>query len=151
MRKWNAARAAQAMMALGVAGVLVAAAPPQDKWEQQVRTLLQRASNTTSSSGFVETNEPHLGQLREGQNTSWTVRLNAGTEYRIVGVCDNDCSDIDLKLFNPAGTMVDEDIETDDVPVLSITPPATREYTIRAIMATCSVNPCRFGVGYFGR
>jgi hypothetical protein len=95
--------------------------------------------------------QPYLGQLREGQNTSWTVRLNAGTEYRIVGVCDNDCSDVDLKLFNPAGTMVDEDIETDDVPVLSITPPATREYTIRAIMATCSVNPCRFGVGYFGR
>jgi hypothetical protein len=151
MWKRRALRAAQAAVAVGVTGVLVAAAPPQDRWEQQVRTLLQRASNTTAEGGYVATHDPYMGSLREGQNNSWTVRLNAGTEYRIVGVCDNDCSDIDLKLFNPAGTMVSEDIETDDVPVLSITPPASREYTVRAIMATCKANPCRYGVGVYGR
>ena len=151
MWKRSAMRAAQAAAAVGVVGVLVAAAPPQDRWEQQVRTLLERASSTTANSGFVQTHDPSMGQLREGQNTSWTIRLNAGTEYRIVGVCDNDCSDFDLKLFNSAGTMVSEDVETDDVPVLSVTPPATREYTIRAIMATCAVSPCRYGVGVYGR
>lgn len=151
MWKRNALRLAQGAVAVGMVGVLVAAAPPQDRWEQQVRTLLQRASNTTSSGGYVQTHDPYVGSLREGQNTSWTVRLNAGTEYRIVGVCDHDCSDVDLKLFNPAGTMVSEDVQTDDVPVLSVTPPATREYTVRAIMATCSANPCRYGVGVYGR
>ena len=151
MWKRKALRAAQAAVAVGMVGVLVAAAPPQDRWEQQVRTLLQRASNTTASGGYVETHDAKMGSLREGQNTEWKIRLNAGTEYRIVGVCDHDCSDFDLKLFNVAGTTVSEDIETDDVPVLSITPPATREYTIRAIMATCSVSPCRYGVGVYGR
>lgn len=151
MTKRTATRAARALGAVAILGALVAAAPPQDRWEQQVRTLLQRAATTTAESGFVSTHEPHVGSLREGETHEWKVTLNAGTEYRIVGVCDTDCSDVDLKLFNPAGTMVSEDVETDDVPVLSIIPPATREYTLRAIMVDCEASPCRFGAGIYGR
>lgn len=144
-------RVVHTLAILGVAGALVAAAPPQDRWEQQVRRLLEHAATTTASSGYVSTHEAKIGTLRDDQTTTWTLSLNAGTEYRIIGVCDADCSDLDLKLYNPAGTLVSEDVAVDDVPILSIVPPATREYTLRIVMATCSTSPCRFGVGVYGR
>ena len=151
MTSGKVGRAAQAAVAIAMAGALVAAAPPQDRWEQQVRLLLERAASTTAESGFVETHRARVGSLRDGQAESWTVTLNAGTEYRLVGVCDVDCSDFDLKLLNQAGTTVSEDVETDDVPVLTIVPPRTQEYTVRAIMADCETSPCRYGVGVYGR
>ena len=144
-------RIARVGLGLGMLFTLVAATPAQDKWQKQVKSLLDKAAETTAAKGFVETHDARISSLRDDSTETWTIKLNAGTEYRIIGVCDNDCSDLDLKLFNIAGTNVAEDLETDDVPVLSITPPATREYTVRAIMEECGASPCRYGVGVYGR
>ena len=149
--KRSVSKATRVALGLGMLATLVAAAPAEDEWEKQVRALLERAANATSSNGFVETHDSRLSSLKDDESETWTIKLNAGTEYRIIGVCDNDCSDLDLKLFNAAGTNVSEDVETDDVPVLLITPPATREYTVRAIMVDCDASPCRYGVGVYGR
>ena len=74
-----------------------------------------------------------------------------GVNYVILGVCDNDCSDLDLRLFDPNGREVASDLLTDDNPVVNVTPRRTGTYTVRAIMTTCSSQPCRYGIGVYGR
>ena len=42
---------------------------------------------------------------------------------------------------------VAEDLEVDDVPVVTLTPPTDGNYDVKVIMATCKVNPCGWAVG----
>jgi len=122
----------------------------QDEWTRQVSRLLDAAAQTATSRGLSRTHQPFIGSLNERANEAHTLQLSAGTSYQIVGVCDNDCTDFDLRLYDPRGRMVAEDVLTDDTPVLSVTPGATGTYTLRAIMTTCSSEPCRYGIGVYG-
>lgn len=126
------------------------AAHAQDEWTEQVTRLLNAAAQTATSRGLRMTHQPFIGSLDEGANRGQTLQLSAGTTYQIVGVCDNDCSDFDLRLYDPRGRMVDEDVLNDDTPVLSVTPGSGGVYTVRAIMTTCSSEPCRYGIGVYG-
>ena len=121
-----------------------------DPWSGQVARLLEQAARIATQNGMRRTHEPYIGSLRTGANTSHTLQLNGGTSYQIIGVCDNDCSDFDLRLFDQRGRMVTEDMLTDDTPVLSVTPPNTGTYTVRVIMTACSSQPCRYGLGVYG-
>lgn len=126
------------------------AAVAQDEWTRQVARLLDAAAQTATRSGLTRTHQPFIGSLNARANQGQTLQLNAGISYQIVGVCDNDCSDFDLRLYDPRGRMVAEDVLDDDTPVLSVTPSATGTYTVRAIMTTCSSEPCRYGIGVYG-
>ena len=137
-------------LALSLVGVTAPAHAQPDRWEQQVTRLLDEASRIARNNGLSRTHQPYIGSLREGANTGHSLQLTAGTRYQIIGVCDNDCSDFDLRLYDPRGNMVAEDVLTDDTPVLSITPRVTGTYTVRAIMTTCSDEPCRYGIGVYG-
>ena len=67
-----------------------------------------------------------------------------------MGVCDEDCSDIDLSLLDGYGNLVVEDIEVDDAPVIEFTVTASGDFTLGVEMYECSVEPCYYGVGLFG-
>jgi hypothetical protein len=122
----------------------------QDQWVGQVNRLLNEAARIATSNGLRRTHEPYIGSLRTGASSSHTLQLNAGTAYQLIGVCDNDCSDFDLRLFDPRGREVASDVLTDDTPVLSVTPRMGGTYTVRAIMTSCSSQPCRYGIGVYG-
>ncbi|HET7229547.1 MAG TPA: hypothetical protein VFJ16_06060 [Longimicrobium sp.] len=122
----------------------------QDEWTEQVNTLLGAAAQTATSRGLSLTHQPYIGSLNESASRNQTLQLSAGTAYQIVGVCDNDCSDFDLRLFDARGRMVAEDVLDDDTPVLSVTPSSGGTYTVRAIMTSCSAEPCRYGIGVYG-
>lgn len=140
--------AAAAALAL-LAGTTDASA--QDQWTQQVRAQLTAASEMFESEGFASTHEVVTGSLAAGATEQVDMELEAGVEYVIVGVCDVDCSDVDLFLRDRSGRMVDSDIELDDVPIVTVTPARTGTYTLEVRMVTCSAAPCRYGVGTYGR
>jgi hypothetical protein len=142
----NVILAAAGLSLLGVTGV----AQAQDQWTRQVNSLLERAASMATSNGLRRTHNPYIGSLREGATTNHTIQLNGGTSYQLIGVCDNDCSDFDLRLYDPQGREVDSDVLTDDTPVVSVTPSRTGNYTVRAIMTSCSSEPCRYGIGTYG-
>ena len=95
------------------------------------------------------THEIHTSSLTEGRSVSVNVQLDADNDYAFLGVCDNDCSDLDLRIYDSLGKLVDEDIEADDYPVLLLSANRAGTYRVEVVMAACSSDPCRFGVAAY--
>jgi hypothetical protein len=43
------------------------------------------------------------------------------------------------------------DLESDDVPLVQVTPLKGGTFRLRVIMATCTAAPCRYGIGVWGK
>lgn len=134
---------------LAGAGLLFAtpAAAQQDAWLRQVNAQLEAVADALSEEGLSTAAEPASGALDEGEAEELELELSAGT-YLIIGVCDADCSDLDLVLSD-GGDEIDSDMEMDDTPVVTVELDGPASLTLRVNMATCSSEPCRYGVGVF--
>jgi|CXWL01.1.fsa_nt_gi hypothetical protein len=86
-----------------------------------------------------------LASLQPGASYNWNVNLNAGVPYRIIGACDNECSDVNIQLVDGGGAVVSADTLPDDFPVVDFTPPANGAYQVRILMQTCTIAPCYAG------
>lgn len=144
-------RTALALAAVAAAFIATTAAAPQDEWVAQVRRLLQQAGKTFEDRGYSMTHRIYTGSLNNGRNEMVSLDLDIGTQYQIMGACDTDCSDLDFVLYDAAGNQIDNDVETDDVPIVSVTPRRTGTYRVKVVMATCTAEPCRYGVAVFGK
>ncbi|HEX6748993.1 MAG TPA: hypothetical protein VF092_16970 [Longimicrobium sp.] len=144
-----------AIVLTAVAGMFLSttAATPrqQDEWTQQVRRLLQQYGRAVESRGYTMTHRIFTGSLDNGESEFVEVNLDIGTLYQIMGACDNDCTDLDLTLYDPAGREIDSDLQVDDYPVVSVEPRRSSTYRVKVTMARCSAEPCRYGIGIFGK
>ena len=146
-------RTALALAAVAAAFITTtAAAPrPQDEWVAQVRRLLQQAGKQFEDRGYAMTHRIYTGSLNNGRNEMVGLDLDIGTQYQIMGACDTDCSDLDFVLYDAAGNEISSDVGTDDVPLVSVTPRRSGTYRVKVVMATCTAEPCRYGVAVFGK
>jgi hypothetical protein len=110
---------------------------------------MRQVEDALAERGYHRTGEVRAGSLTQGERESISVTLRAGFDFAIVGLCDNDCSDLDLRLFNQSGAEVDADIETDDSPVVELTPRRSGPYRVEIVMVSCSASPCFYGLGVF--
>jgi hypothetical protein len=144
-----------ALALTAVAGLFLsttAAAPrQQDEWVAQVRRLLQEYGKQFEQRGYSMTHQIYTGSLNQSANEFVSVNLDIGTTYQIVGACDTDCSDLDLVLYDPNGNEIDNDLQLDDYPVVAVTPSRSGQYRVKVMMAKCSAEPCRYGLGVFGK
>jgi hypothetical protein len=134
-----------------MAALLLAPMPgvAQSQWEQQVLEQIQTASDLFAPEGYTMVGDPTLGSLHDEASEDFHVTLQAGVSYVLVGVCDNDCPDVDLMLLDDSGNEVDSDYETDAVPIVEVTPLRTQSYSVHVYMADCSSGPCVYGVGVY--
>jgi hypothetical protein len=144
----NRGRLLTALAVLALAPGQLAA---QSQWEQQVLEQIRTASELFVSEGFAQVGETRTGSLNDETSEDLNLTLEAGVSYILVGVCDNDCPDIDLALLDGAGTEIDSDYEDDAVPMVEVTPSATRSYRIHVYMAHCTSEPCFYGVATFAQ
>ncbi len=93
------------------------------------------------------------GTLAQGSHQDYAVTITPGRCYRIIGVGGVGVTDLDLKLYDPAGTMVDQDIATDNFPVIGLNnqrplcPQTGGSYRLEVIMYQGSGD---YGVQVFG-
>jgi hypothetical protein len=99
--------------------------------------------------GYTEVGSPETGSLNEGQEIRFTISLTQGLEYKLAGVCDNDCDDLDLMLYGPSGEEVASDLLSDPIPLLSVAPTAGGDHRVAVVMVNCTVEPCGFMVSTF--
>ncbi|MBI1252572.1 MAG: hypothetical protein GC189_14010 [Alphaproteobacteria bacterium] len=80
--------------------------------------------------------------LQPLEEHTWRVNLERGVSYRIIGACDNECDNVDLRLFDASGAELGSDVMEDDYPLVNITPATAGPHDVRIILKTCTIAPC---------
>lgn len=119
---------------------------------QLVMQELTQASREAAGQGYRE--EPRvfdsrsvMGMLPRGGEVVLDANLRAGERYTVVAVCDGECVDLDLRIHAPGSDEVlDEDVSTDAVPILTFTAAVTGPHPVTVIMSDCRVERCYFGL-----
>ncbi|MFM2042731.1 MAG: hypothetical protein RLY86_1307 [Pseudomonadota bacterium] len=142
---------------VGTAGLLLSGmilagvmAPPAlaNNYEAVVRDQLTSAAQVLRAQGFTLV-DTHVDRMNANSTDSFTIALSKGVTYNVLAVCDQDCSDIDLQLVDSAGDVVEEDMTTDDIPMVLTRAVYTGEHTIKVQMYNCSNSPCFYGVAVY--
>lgn len=113
-----------------------------------IRNQLVSAANTAGFWG-LSLHDVDAGNLGSRDSEWMTVNLRAGVPYTFIGVCDQDCRDVDLHLYDDNGNLVRSDTGYDDFPVVAVTPRWSGQFTVKISMASCSANYCYYGLGMF--
>jgi hypothetical protein len=126
--------------------------PVGDQNPQQIIVAqLQQAQAALAQQGFQQVGQPFSGGLQPGQSWDLPTQMNAGYEYRIVGVCDRDCSDLDIRLFDGNGGLIIEDTSTSSQPNVGVIPSASGTFNIQVNMYACTVAPCYYAIALYAR
>lgn len=137
---------------IALAGSFAASAVlAQSRWDTQVADQLNQAGSILRKKGFAKDQSVRTGSLREGEGSTITLTLQAGKTYALLGICDNDCADLDLHLYDTSDNEVSSDTQTHDAPLVRVTPRETGEYRLKVVMTACSTSPCYYGVGVYRR
>ncbi|WP_420128352.1 hypothetical protein [Longimicrobium sp.] len=113
------------------------------------RTVFQRLGEMAAWRRLVmPTHHPWLSKAAHGVITGTTVTLTGGTRYTLVAVCDQDCTDLDLRVLD-GGYLLGEDRSTDETAVVELAPARDVRLTVETIMAQCAQSPCHFAVGVY--
>lgn len=86
------------------------------------------------------------GRLARNASQMTNLQAPGGTTY-FIGVCDENCRDLDLIVRDASGREVGRDEEVDDVPIVAVETRAGT-YTVEVSMADCT-GVCHWGVGVF--
>jgi len=122
------------------------------RFTDQVKTQLAAVGLLLGLGDDYEfTHDPYVDSIRHGRIDSLTLTLRAGTAYALVGVCDEDCRDIDLRVYDEDDHLVGKDMASDDKPIIQISPRWTGRFRIEVLMNTCVASPCFYGIGTFGK
>ena len=122
-----------------------------NRFVEQINRQLASAAVLLYGNDYRVTHEPTISTLRDRGKLLISVNLRSGVEYGLVGVCDSDCADVDLKLYDENYNLVDADTRSDDMPVVTVSPRWSGQYYIEVDMETCRTDYCYYGVGVFGR
>lgn len=119
---------------------------------QQITDQLDNAAKFVAENGGLrKTHDYSIDFLEKGKKATITLDLRGGVGYILVGVCDEDCTDIDIKVLDPSGRVVASDFTVGDVPRVVVEPTRNGKYTVEIMMEACSTEPCLYGLGAFGK
>jgi hypothetical protein len=107
---------------------------------------LQRVLGAVTGTSGRQALVAKTGALNEEEAEIISVALERGVHYSILGVCDHDCSRLQLVLATAANNELALDRDSENLPVLRFTPTVTMQYRIRVVMEGCRMNPCRYGL-----
>ena len=117
-----------------------------DLWDQQVIlrvTAVEALFLEQGWEGFEDNSE--FGYLQQDETSLVHFDLRAG-EYTAVGVCDDDCTDLDLYVYDEDGQLVGEDFEIDPIAIVSFFVNGRETYSFDFDMISCSTDFCAYGV-----
>jgi hypothetical protein len=123
----------------------------ETRWERQVRGQIDAVTAKATELGYVRSGQSFSGELRATASESVTLTLDETREHIIVGVCDNDCSDMDLALSEMSGGHVVADRDGNDVPILEVASGHKGAHRLTITMASCTTAPCRYAIAVYSR
>jgi hypothetical protein len=115
-------------------------AQDDDTYKSDVLARLSRSdrAKTLRDVRFANlTDGTKVGYIRLGRSQDAEFDLVQGYAYAFVGVCDRDCTDLDLALYDPDGRKVTEHTGIDDAPVVWFLAAQSGRYRVRATAPKC--------------
>lgn len=138
-----------ATLLVGASGTAAAQA---NRWERQVQDQLQRTLTTLGVRGSPHPPVATKTGVLNAEESAWlTVTLSRGVSYAIIGVCDNDCSRLQLVLTTPDHNELASDRSSENFPILRFTPAAAQVFRVKVVMEACQVSPCWYGMAVVER
>jgi hypothetical protein len=89
------------------------------------------------------------GALANGQSDVFEATISIPGEYAVIGVCDNDCSNLDIRVLDGHGALIAEDTAPDDFPIVELVLSGTATVTVQVTMINCAQEPCFFGANLY--
>ena len=135
--------------AIALAPALLVASPARaqgDRWERQVHRQLERAMASLGAKRAVRPLATRVGTLDTDESASFTLTLQPGVSYFVMGTCDEDCERLSLVLSDLSSHDLAADRASENAPVVRFVPRETAAYRVKVVMERCRVNPCRYGV-----
>jgi hypothetical protein len=120
-------------------------------WEALVRIKLAGAALLLTIVDAHLTYDPYVGTLDESTYEDLIVPLHRGVKYMLLGVCDDDCGNLNMKMYDEDGVFVGQNTGRTDTPDLEIIPQQTQRFTIRMTMKRCDEDPCYYGLGVYSK
>ncbi|NJB84432.1 hypothetical protein GGR26_000177 [Lewinella marina] len=114
--------------------------------QESIRTQISNVTDQMAEIGYEMVYLTRCGSLGEGESAIHDVELYGGVPYKIFAVCDGDCPDLDLQLYDDKGKLVDDDTLEDYTPIVEVNPPAEATYHAKVIMYDCEVAPCYYAI-----
>ena len=113
---------------------------PSD-WGSLAQRLMDQMRQTFGTRGYSLADFEHDGQLGASGSERIPIHLSSGTN-QLVGLCDNNCSDMDLELIDASGKIVGSDLEKDDFPIVTVT--QSGDYSLLVKMVKCNTATCNY-------
>jgi len=88
-----------------------------------------------------------IGEIEAGDSDGFPMSVTGDEQYIIVAVCDADCGDVDLVLYDAEDDEAAADIEYDDYPVLDFQ--GEGDYWVEVVMSDCATATCLYAVQVF--
>ncbi len=142
------------MSILATAAFVILALPraaSAGEYTDQVNGQLAIVKLAALTDGWTETHNDRLDSLNSGQSDSFTFTLRRGRSYKVLSVCDEDCSDLDLTLYDEYNNKIGQDLQTDSLPIIGVNPRWTGKYRLVVKMYSCHRNPCYYGISILGK
>lgn len=145
-------RSVAVLLALVLTSGTALALPQMGQWRNNAKahfeTLWQQLK---AEMGFGYAADMVAGSLAAEDDEYFPFDFVGHRDYVIAGICDSDCRDLDLVLYDDNDNVIAADREPDAEPVLTLRAGLTGRYYIEAVMASCSVDPCFYAVQVFHR
>lgn len=120
------------------------------EYVRQVQTQLD-AVREQDLEGYEPVLGPEIDVLELEDSVAYDLPVERDTEYMIIGVCDADCDDLDLAVYDQDGNQITSDFATDDYPVLEFRARRRGTWTLQVSMPGCAADTCVFGVEVYAR
>jgi hypothetical protein len=120
-------------------------------WEATVRLKLAGAALLLSLVDAHLAYDPYIGSLEDDTYFDIRVPLRKGVGYMLLGVCDDDCGNLNMKLYDEDGAFVGQNSGRTTTPDLEIIPEQTQRFTVRITMKRCDEDPCYYGLGVYSK
>lgn len=91
-----------------------------------------------SSYGFIDDICLTGAILNEDGSVRFRTSLEKSKQYVFIGGGDEDATDLDLRIKSASGTILEEDDETDNTPIVSFSPSYSGTYIIELELYSCS-------------
>lgn len=129
---------ATAVVVLGMALAAPAAAQNTDEHLAMMSRLRDEAAQRAASDG-TEVYQSEIGRLFQGENRyTPLVEGWGGGEIVAIGICDNNCTDLDLYVVDENNTVVAQDEAVDTHPVVRFQAQQEHRYSLRIVMYGCT-------------